>query len=433
MARIGRRMRLAMGLAALSLFALVAARLARRVEGPDERIARRALFEGRYDEADEALRRWLGASPGSAGARLLEARIDLAMNRPSEAAERLKLAQSCGAGREDLLLLRALIAAKVGRPLEAEPELGRAFAEARTPDRQVDEALARIYLETYDLPRAATVLDRWAVDFPGDPKPHLWLAEVHGRDANRASLVQDDYREALRRDPSLAPARLGLAGELRKAHRNAEAAIEYEAYLALRPDDAVAHLGAGQNQAELGDDPAARGHFGRAIELNGKDAAAHTEMGQLCSRLGESAEALDHFDRAVGLDPFDVTARHQRGLLLARLGRADEARVEFDRAAQLRADPNRPNTARSNLLTSPHDRASQLEIARWMFEHGRPEEGVRWANRIIAERPGDPDVSRMLADYHDRRGEQGLANWYRLNVPAGAAGVGPTGEPAAKP
>jgi hypothetical protein len=68
-----------------------------------------------------------------------------------------------------------------------------------------------------------------------------------------------------------------------------------------------------------------------------------------------------------------------------------------------------------------------------MFGHGRPEEGVRWANKIIEERPGDPDANRMLADHHDRKGEFGLANWYRLNVTAGTSGTGPTGASSAKP
>ena len=65
-------------------------------------------------------------------------------------------------------------------------------------------------------------------------------------------------------DPSLARARLGLAEELRKAHRTAEAAAEYDAYLALEPGDAAAHLGAGQNLMELGDEAAAARHLHRA-------------------------------------------------------------------------------------------------------------------------------------------------------------------------
>jgi hypothetical protein len=51
-----------------------------------------------------------------------------------------------------------------------------------------------------------------------------------------------------------------------------------------------------------------------------------------------------------------------------------------------------------------------------MFDHAQDDEGARWAGRILGERPGDPDASRLLADYYDRRGEAGLANFHRLQA-----------------
>jgi tetratricopeptide (TPR) repeat protein len=412
-------MRLAVVVAVLAVPAIVALRLNRWVEPPEEREARRSIREGRYDEAEASLRRWLAAEPGSVDARLLKGRVEVAKNRLAEAAEDLKLAMSLGGSQDDLLLLRALIAAKAGRHSEAEPTLRRAFAEAREPDRQLDEALARVYLETYDMKRAAAVLDRWAGDFPEDPRPHLWRAEIHARDATEADRLLDDYQEALRRDPSLASARFGLAEALRTAHRNAEAAVAYEEYLALRPDDAAAHLGAGRNQAELGNESAAARFLRRAIELDGNNGAAHTELAQLCSRRGDWAGALSYLDRAIALEPYEVGVRYHRSLALARLGRSGEARAEQAFATRLRDDLDRLNKVRSRLVATPGDRSSQLEVARWMFAHGHDKEGARWAEKILAERPLDPDASRMLADYHDRRGEKGLANGYRLNASGG--------------
>ena len=114
-----------------------------------------------------------------------------------------------------------------------------------------------------------------------------------------------------------------------------------------------------------------------------------------------------------------MTVRHSRGLALMRLGRADEARTEHAAANRLRKDLDRLNKARSQLIDSPNDRESQLEIARWMFEHAHEQEGVRWALKIVGERPDDPDASRLLADFHERRGEMGLANFYRLHSSTG--------------
>ena len=111
--------------------------------------------------------------------------------------------------------------------------------------------------------------------------------------------------------------------------------------------------------------------------------------------------------------------RHSRGLRLLRLGRIDEARAEQAAAAHLRKDLHRLNATRARLIDSPHDSNSQLQVARWLFDHAHDEEGARWALKVLAERPDDPEASRLLAGYHQRRGETGLANFYRVHASAG--------------
>jgi hypothetical protein len=84
----------------------------------------------------------------------------------------------------------------------------------------------------------------------------------------------------------------------------------------------------------------------------------------------------------------------------------------------LREDLDRLNAARSRLVNSPHDWKSQLQVARWLFDHGHDEEGARWATQILTARPEDPEASRLLTGYHERRGETGLANFYRVHASA---------------
>ena len=226
-------------------------------------------------------------------------------------------------------------------------------------------------------------------------------AEVHGRTGGDAGAVENDYREALRRDASLPRARLGLAEELRKAHRNAEAAIEYQTYLTASPDDAAAQLGAGRNLMEHGDEKAATVHLNRALALDPRNAEPLNELSAAASRRGDWTAALALLDRAVAVDPYDVPVRHARGLALSRLGRAEEARTEQARATRLRKELEHLDAARARLIATPHDRQSQLEVARWMFDHAHDQEGARWAEKILAERPGDADASRLLAAYHE--------------------------------
>jgi hypothetical protein len=108
--------------------------------------------------------------------------------------------------------------------------------------------------------------------------------------------------------------------------------------------------------------------------------------------------------------------RYKRGIVLGKLDRHEEARKELAEADRLRADVQRLNKARSRLVGAPHDYECQITIARWWFEHGRADEGARWAHRVLADRPADPEASRLLADYHEGRGETGLANFHRLHA-----------------
>jgi tetratricopeptide (TPR) repeat protein len=404
------------------------------MEPRDVRAARQSIARGQYDQASLALDRWLRAAPDAPEAHLLKGRVAAALGRLAEAADELKRAHALGQARDELAVLQALIASKAGRHAEAEPILRRAYDALRAPDKQLEEALAKVYLETYDLTRGSLVLDRWERDFPDDPKPYLWRAEVHSRAGSDPRAVEMDYREALRRAPSLARARLGLAEELRRAHRTAEAAVEYAAYLALKPNDAAAHLGAGRNLMEHGDEAAATRHLNRVIELDCKNAEPLKELAEAAARRGDWAGTLALVDRAIALDPFDVAMRQRRGVALVALGRAAEGKAEQAEADRLRKDLHHLQDVRSRLIASPHDRDIQLEVARWMFSHAHDQEGARWAQKILAERPDDPEASRLLADYHQRRGEAGLANFYRVHAQPGprtsAAGAGaPVGEP----
>lgn len=399
-----------------------------RADSPDARAVVRAVEAGRFAEAQAPLGRWLEAQPDSAEARFLMGRTALALGDVAGSVEALNRADSLGLSSLDRDLLRGLIASKLGRHAEAEPLLRRAFVIAKRPDPQLAEALAKTYLETYDLARAGTVIERWIRESPDDPKPFLWRAEIHTRssDVERDALL-NDYHEALERDPNLSKARLGLADELRKAHRNAEAAAEYDAYLALKPDSAAGHLGAGRNLMETGDVAAATRHLERATFLDPKDPAVPKELAELDIRRGDFTAALARLDQAIRLEPDDPIARDRRAVALMRLGRVDEARAEQAASKRVKEDLAHVGEIREKLIKSPRDKDLQIEAARWMFGHGHDEEGLRWAEHVLRDDAGNAEANRLLADYYRRLGNPGRANFYRLQGSAG------TTKPGAKP
>lgn len=372
---------------------------------------------GRLEAAWTAAGRWIDRRPGSGEAWLWKARIGLAMRRPAEASEALRKADALGADRHRVEVVRAIAMGQGGRLAEAEPMLRDEFNAHGEPDVLLDETLARIYLETYDMVRAASVITRWMLDAPGDAKPYLWRAEVDSRTNNSARLL-DDYREALARDPRSAPARIGLAEELRKAHRNVEAAAAYASYLELRPDDPAGHLGAGRNDAEMGKADTAMERLRRAAALAPGDPIIHRAIADLLIRRGDFPAAIEQLDLAAAADPFDLETRHSRGLVLTRLGHTDEARAEQARATQLRAELGDLLAAQTQLVRAPNNLNAQLKIAGWMFAHGKPSEGVRWAETILRNHRGHPEACRLLIAHYEKAGQPGLANLYRAQTDA---------------
>src|SRR5262249_15493193 len=134
----------------------------------DAATARRALADGRLDQASEALERWLKSSPRSAEAHYLKARIAWARHDLGTVHQELERAGVLGYPPGLMARLTGLLLARANQSARAEPLLRRVFDEGRGPDPEVAEALARMYLGSFRLADAQLVLDRWIREAPGD-------------------------------------------------------------------------------------------------------------------------------------------------------------------------------------------------------------------------------------------------------------------------
>ncbi|MHC5537182.1 tetratricopeptide repeat protein [Singulisphaera rosea] len=385
---------------------------------PAALLARKAMASGQFTKALPSIDSWLQASPRSAEAHLTKARAMLALDRVDEFTSSFKRAKELGAPESEVELVVALLQVRQSRYRDAWPVLIREYESRKTPDPMLKEAVARIYLEYFELEKAMAVIDRWIADAPGSAKAYFWRVEIDNRVPGESSRLLADYRKAVALDPTLTKARIGLAKELLKLHRNQEAAKEFDAYLALCPDDAEAHVGAGNNASELGDTASSILHFDRAIALSPKNVEALRERAEIDLKQDRFEPALERLGRAIALDPFDLDARYDRVLVLGRLGRQEESKDELDIVKRLRADNEELNKIKEKLVHAPHDVAIQLEVAGWMFAHGHGPEGERWTEKILRATPGQPEACRLVADYHERSGNPGLANFYRLQSKA---------------
>ncbi|WP_422930748.1 tetratricopeptide repeat protein [Singulisphaera sp. PoT] len=380
----------------------------------EEAQARKALASGQTRDALDVIERWIREDPDSPEAHLMKARAMLMTDSVAEFAESLKRAEDLGAKGSEVERIRAILKVRQGKHREAWPVLNREYQSETGFDPLLTEAVAQVYLENFEFGNATKVIDTWIKAAPHDAKPYLWRTEIDSRVEDDRKRLISDYQEALKRDPSLVKARIGLANEFLKLHKNQEAAAEFDKYLAMRPDDAKAHVGAGANALEMGNDVAATKHLELAMSLDPKNAEAFRERGEIDLRFGNFARAVMLFDVALENDPYDLDAHYNRGIALGRLGREDEAKKEREITAQIRADNEHLNQIKDKLLQSPQDVGMQLEVAKWMMDHGHGSEGERWVEKLLRSHPRQPEACRLLADYYEKQGRSGLANFYRL-------------------
>jgi tetratricopeptide (TPR) repeat protein len=385
--------------------------------GRDAATARRALAEGRLDEASHALERWLRASPGSAEAHYLMARVAWARSDLGTFEQEWMRARSLGYPADQMMRLQGLFLARINQSGQAEPLLRRALEESRGPDPEVAEALARIYLGSFRLNEAGAILDRWTREAPGDARPYLLRTEVELRTTKDLEQASRSYREALRRDPDLDQARLGLADVLRMDHRNAEAAEEYARYMARQPEDYLGYLGAGQNALAMGDEDLAARWLDRALALAPRNPVVLGARAAAAVQARRFQDALDYIDRAVKADPFDRGNHYQRMLILTRLGNKSEANSEHQVIERLRREQEEFDRIGVALYTSPLDPELRASAAQWLMTHGHEDEAVEWANLVLASHPSHPAMNRLLADYYRKKGQVGLANHHEALAP----------------
>ena len=401
---------------AAALIALGAGLLGRSGDAEEAGAIASAIASGAIDEADRLASDWLGRRPGDPEALAWASRVALAQDRPAEAAEFARKAQLAGLDRSELRDVEGIVLSRGGRAAEAEPMLRAHLASSDRPEPMVARELAEIGMATFRFGAAREALARWRQDAPDDPDPWVLEGQVAERVGDEFDEIASHYQEALDLAPDRDDVRLRLAEILQMGGRHDEAAVEFESYLSRNPEDPEALASAGLN--ELG-----RGRFAEADRLLsaalGRD-PEHLEalkgLARLRQQTGRLEEALESLDRAAELEPDDPEIAYQQSLLLARLGRSEEADRMQARSERLRAEADEITRLRDALVRDPNNLDLQHETARWLIEHGHAEEGIRWAEKALAIRPGHRPTCLLLAEHYEAAGQPDLASYYRFQA-----------------
>ncbi len=357
--------------------------------------------------------RWLAAEPASGEAHYWQGRILVGLDRPQEALSALEKARSLGYPEPELERVVGVILFKSGRLTQAEPMLTRDLERNPQPDADRDEALARLYVQMYRFGPAWQAIERWTAAAPEDPKPHLLRAEVAAQTLGGTEQMANAFREALRRDPRLKVARMGLADALRTQGQYAQALVEYQSLLSESPDDSDTLTGAGLAALAAGQESQAQVYLDQALKLDAKNVEAIDGRALISVRRREFLQALPLLDQALAIDPNQPEIHYRRAIVLDALERRDEARVERETTDRLRREAAELDALRKKLLRSPRDTEAQGHLAEWLLHHGLDEEGLVWAQRALSAPSGHPPTARVLAGYYEKLGNSARANYYR--------------------
>ena len=296
----------------------------------------------------------------------LQARVNLAvvlyagLGRAREAAGLLSAVAQAAPGRSDVHLLLGKVYLSLDRTSEAAPAFARA-AELSPRSYEAFTWVGVARLRQGDLDGARQALEKAARLGPGQPRPHLLLAQVYdrlGRSAEARSLAaRHDRLAELDRD------------------------LEVLRQRSLRdPSDVLSRTRLGNLLLARGDLAAAGAAFREALALDAAHGPAWYGLASVLVRYGEMARAEQALVRATAHRPEDPRAWNDLGMTRLQLGRAEDALKAFRRALALRDD-----------VALVH-----ANLGRALAALGLPSEARRALERALELEPGNRDAAEML-------------------------------------
>ena len=260
-------------------------------------------------------------------------------------------------------------------------------AAKKQEKRQRLEAIENEYVEQQEAYRQNSALRESA------PRGVL-MAERPSPSQEVAAALTELLQKARPLSPALLTAldHLLRGNTLYELKRYEEALAEYNAALALRPDDPDILNNRGVTLDELKRYEESLADLNRALELRPHDPVSLSNRAAILSNLNRNEEALAACDRALQLRPDDSATLGNRGIALLRLQRYEEALASFNRALDLQ--PDQP----------PHfyNRGCLFSVT------GRYEEALRELSRAIA---GDEESGRRARDDEDFEGLRNDPEW----------------------
>lgn len=389
--------------------------------------ARQSLDRSDPAVAVESLERAEQIQPNRADVQYLLAAANRRSGRLDQFEHHLRRARELGCSPEDVQRQEWLAVAQSGNVEKVGDRL-QELIDRGVPDdvaEEIYEALVRGHLAAMRFREAWLGLDLWLQWRPEAPQARLMRASLY-EEMGEISSAAADYLASVERLPHNRSARIHLGQLMLAQNQIEEAQSQFDACLAVRPDDADALVGAARCARAKQEDGEARGLLDAALALElpvRQRAEVLAELGQLLLDQGKVVESVEALTQAVTLASSEGPIHHKLSLALFRAGQAERAEYHNKRAQQIRRKQGRLITIRRSIMEKPGDADLRCEAGTILIEEGFADDGLGWLLSALGCDSGHRKTHQLLGEYYAQAGNQQLAAQHRLaaaSIPAPA-------------
>ena len=304
--------------------------------------AKSIFQQGKFAEADRAVRQYLKDNPNSADGHFLlghilfrEIQTQAAMENqfPSQTHGSMVSARTMGATSSEVSVPKA-----AQEMAKASLEEFTAGAKYRTPSAADLKTVAFDYVLLVDYPDADKWLTKMLEWVPNDSEGWYYLGRTKYNE-NRFAEAISAFQQCLKFDPQNVKAEDNLGLSFAGLGRNEEAAAAYNQAIAWQAQSLVKNPGPYIDLGSLLIDEnrpqKAVTFLLRAIEIAPRESRTHELLGKAYTRLDDFSKTQVELEKAVELSPQAPNLHCMLAAVYRKQGLAEKAKTEYERCAAL--------------------------------------------------------------------------------------------------